>query len=239
MATAPAWQSSASCFRISCRHAAASGSNSPAWCSASRSGRRPRSRFAFVQLSDPGGTFEVTVFAELLSRSRACLEAGDPLLIEGEVRRRRRRAEGARGVDRAPRRGARQRRRAHSDPHRGSPPRPGGRAASSATCSANTATAAHACAWSCRSSDQEVAIDLGDRSSPRAHPADGSRAPRRRRPGGRFLKRLAELTGLPQSPVAHPEARDRHAVRGSNAHEHARHHPGPAGRRRRASRPRH
>jgi DNA polymerase-3 subunit alpha len=46
----------------------------------------PRSRFAFVQLSDPGGTFEVTVFAELLSRSRACLEAGDPLLIEGEVR---------------------------------------------------------------------------------------------------------------------------------------------------------
>ena len=46
----------------------------------------PRSRFAFVQLSDPGGTFEVTVFAELLSRSRARLEAGDPLLIEGEVR---------------------------------------------------------------------------------------------------------------------------------------------------------
>jgi DNA polymerase-3 subunit alpha len=46
----------------------------------------PRSRFAFVQLSDPGGTFEITVFAELLSRSRAWLEAGDPLLIEGEVR---------------------------------------------------------------------------------------------------------------------------------------------------------
>ena len=57
----------------------------PAWCSASRSAR-PRARFAFVQLSDPGGTFEVTVFAELLSRSRARLEAGDPLLIEGEVR---------------------------------------------------------------------------------------------------------------------------------------------------------
>jgi DNA polymerase-3 subunit alpha len=46
----------------------------------------PRSRFAFVQLSDPGGTFEVTVFAELLSRARAHLEPGDPLLIEGEVR---------------------------------------------------------------------------------------------------------------------------------------------------------
>ncbi len=46
----------------------------------------PRSRFAFVQLSDPGGTYEVTVFAELLGRARAALESGDPLLIEGEVR---------------------------------------------------------------------------------------------------------------------------------------------------------
>jgi DNA polymerase-3 subunit alpha len=46
----------------------------------------PRSRFAFVQLSDPGGTFEVTVFAELLGRARERLESGEPLLIEGEVR---------------------------------------------------------------------------------------------------------------------------------------------------------
>jgi DNA polymerase-3 subunit alpha len=46
----------------------------------------PRSRFAFVQLSDPSGTFEVTVFAELLGRARERLESGDPLLIEGEVR---------------------------------------------------------------------------------------------------------------------------------------------------------
>jgi DNA polymerase-3 subunit alpha len=46
----------------------------------------PRSRFAFVQLSDPGGTYEVTVFAELLGRARERLESGDPLLIEGEVR---------------------------------------------------------------------------------------------------------------------------------------------------------
>ena len=46
----------------------------------------PRSRFAFVQLSDPSGAFEVTVFAELLGRARERLESSDPLLIEGEVR---------------------------------------------------------------------------------------------------------------------------------------------------------
>jgi DNA polymerase-3 subunit alpha len=45
-----------------------------------------RSRFAFVQLSDPSGTYEVTVFAELLARTRERLEAGEPLLIEGDVR---------------------------------------------------------------------------------------------------------------------------------------------------------
>ena len=45
-----------------------------------------RSRFAFVQLSDPSGSYEVTVFAELLGRARERLEAGEPLLIEGEVR---------------------------------------------------------------------------------------------------------------------------------------------------------
>jgi len=45
-----------------------------------------RSRFAFVQLSDPSGTYEVTVFAELLGRARALLESGEPVLIEGDVR---------------------------------------------------------------------------------------------------------------------------------------------------------
>ncbi|MGI9498607.1 MAG: DNA polymerase III subunit alpha [Geminicoccaceae bacterium] len=45
-----------------------------------------RSRFAFVQLSDPTGTYEITVFSELLGRSRELLEGGEPLLIEGEVR---------------------------------------------------------------------------------------------------------------------------------------------------------
>jgi DNA polymerase III subunit alpha len=45
-----------------------------------------RSRFAFVQLSDPAGAYEVTVFAELLGRVRELLEPGRPLLIDGEVR---------------------------------------------------------------------------------------------------------------------------------------------------------
>ena len=45
-----------------------------------------RSRFAFIQLSDPCGVFEVTVFAELLARIRELLEGNRPLLVEGEVR---------------------------------------------------------------------------------------------------------------------------------------------------------
>jgi DNA polymerase-3 subunit alpha len=45
-----------------------------------------RSRFAFLQLSDPTGTFEVTLFAEQLGRARAHLETSQPVLVEGEVR---------------------------------------------------------------------------------------------------------------------------------------------------------
>jgi DNA polymerase-3 subunit alpha len=45
-----------------------------------------RSRFAFVQLSDPTGTYEITLFSELLGRARDLLEGDQPLLIEGEVR---------------------------------------------------------------------------------------------------------------------------------------------------------
>ena len=45
-----------------------------------------RGRWAFVQLSDPTGQFEVTVFAELLGRSRELLDAHVPLLLEVEVR---------------------------------------------------------------------------------------------------------------------------------------------------------
>ncbi|MBI1273897.1 MAG: DNA polymerase III subunit alpha [Alphaproteobacteria bacterium] len=39
-------------------------------------------RFAFVQMSDGGGAFEVTVFSELLAASREQLETGSTLLIE-------------------------------------------------------------------------------------------------------------------------------------------------------------
>lgn len=42
-------------------------------------------RFAFVQISDATGTFEVTVFAEQLSAARAHLDAATPLLLEVDV----------------------------------------------------------------------------------------------------------------------------------------------------------
>ena len=43
-------------------------------------------RFAFVQMSDPSGTFEVTLFSEMLSASRALLDAGQPLVVTVDVR---------------------------------------------------------------------------------------------------------------------------------------------------------
>jgi DNA polymerase-3 subunit alpha len=43
-------------------------------------------RFAFVQMSDASGVFEVTVFSEVLSLSRALLEGGQPLLVTADVR---------------------------------------------------------------------------------------------------------------------------------------------------------
>jgi DNA polymerase III subunit alpha len=43
-------------------------------------------RFAFVQMSDASGVFEVTVFSEVLSQSRALLEGGQPLLVTADVR---------------------------------------------------------------------------------------------------------------------------------------------------------
>ncbi|MFQ5467479.1 MAG: OB-fold nucleic acid binding domain-containing protein, partial [Kiloniellaceae bacterium] len=50
-----------------------------------RTSRRGK-RFAFVQLSDAGGTFEVVVFAELLARCRDLLEGGEPVLVTIEAR---------------------------------------------------------------------------------------------------------------------------------------------------------
>ena len=45
-----------------------------------------RSRFAFVELSDPSGQFEITVFSELLTSRRELLEGQDPLLVEADAR---------------------------------------------------------------------------------------------------------------------------------------------------------
>jgi DNA polymerase III subunit alpha len=43
-------------------------------------------RFAFVQMSDPTGTFEVMLFSEILSGSRALLDSGQPLVVTVDVR---------------------------------------------------------------------------------------------------------------------------------------------------------
>jgi DNA polymerase III subunit alpha len=44
------------------------------------------SRFAFIQLSDMSGVYEVMAFAEVLRDSRALLESGQPLLVTADVR---------------------------------------------------------------------------------------------------------------------------------------------------------
>jgi DNA polymerase-3 subunit alpha len=43
-------------------------------------------RFAFVQMSDPSGVFEVTLFSEVLREARALLESGEPLVVTVDVR---------------------------------------------------------------------------------------------------------------------------------------------------------
>ncbi len=47
---------------------------------------RQGNRFAFIQISDPSGLFEVVVFADVLARTREVLEAGEPLLLTVEGR---------------------------------------------------------------------------------------------------------------------------------------------------------
>jgi DNA polymerase-3 subunit alpha len=47
---------------------------------------RTGSRMAWVRISDGGGSFEVTVFSEVLGRSRGLLEAGANLLVTADVR---------------------------------------------------------------------------------------------------------------------------------------------------------
>ena len=43
-------------------------------------------RLAFVQLSDAGGMFEVTVFSEVLGQARDLLASGKPLLVTVDAR---------------------------------------------------------------------------------------------------------------------------------------------------------
>jgi DNA polymerase III subunit alpha len=43
-------------------------------------------RFAFVQMSDASGVFEVTLFSEVLAQSRQLLESGQPLLVTADIR---------------------------------------------------------------------------------------------------------------------------------------------------------
>ena len=45
------------------------------------------SRFAFVQLSDTTGVFEVTLFSEVLGQARALIDGGQPLIVTLDVRR--------------------------------------------------------------------------------------------------------------------------------------------------------
>jgi DNA polymerase-3 subunit alpha len=43
-------------------------------------------RYAFVQMSDASGTFEVTVFSEVLREARGLLDSGEPLVVTVDVR---------------------------------------------------------------------------------------------------------------------------------------------------------
>jgi DNA polymerase-3 subunit alpha len=43
-------------------------------------------RFAFVQMSDPSGVYEVTLFAEMLREARALFESGQPVVVTVDVR---------------------------------------------------------------------------------------------------------------------------------------------------------
>ena len=52
-----------------------------------RTSRTSQNRFAFVQLTDSSGVFEVVIFQDLLNKTRELLESGQPLLLTVDVRR--------------------------------------------------------------------------------------------------------------------------------------------------------
>src|SRR5260370_39813105 len=43
-------------------------------------------RSAFVQMSDPSGLYEVTLFSEILGEARGLLDSGEPLVVTVDVR---------------------------------------------------------------------------------------------------------------------------------------------------------
>ena len=45
-------------------------------------------RLAFAQMSDATGSYELTIFSELLAKSRDLLESGTPLLVTADIQRR-------------------------------------------------------------------------------------------------------------------------------------------------------
>jgi DNA polymerase-3 subunit alpha len=47
---------------------------------------RQGNRFAFIQLSDTSGVYEVVIFSELLGATREILDSGEPLLLTVESR---------------------------------------------------------------------------------------------------------------------------------------------------------
>ena len=52
-----------------------------------RTSRTSQNRFAFVQLTDSSGVFEVVIFQDLLNKTRELLDSGQPLLLTVDVRR--------------------------------------------------------------------------------------------------------------------------------------------------------
>ena len=90
--TATAWSAPASCAGSICRRRSPRTPATRFRLAGIVIGSKERtsargSRFAFVQLSDNSGAFEVTVFSEVLAQSRALLDSGQPLIVTVDVRR--------------------------------------------------------------------------------------------------------------------------------------------------------
>ena len=113
------------------------------------------SRFAFVQMSDTSGIFEVRLFSEVLAQAAQLLDSGKPLLGHGRYAGGRRGAAPDRAAVRAARQGRRRRRRRGS---RSCSARR--RAGAVQEPDAGEAAARATLTWSCRWPTREVEIAL-------------------------------------------------------------------------------